>query len=84
MKKKIYFIQPTYRDQAGSLLKGKKLYLVGLALPALSATIPDDWQKEFCYEYFDEVKSTYDLFPVLFLIVPISNYPENSNGLSGS
>lgn len=55
MKKKIYFIQPTYRDQAGSLLKGKKLYLVGLALPALSATIPDDWQKEFCYEYFDEV-----------------------------
>jgi radical SAM superfamily enzyme YgiQ (UPF0313 family) len=55
MKKKIYFIQPTYRDQAGNLLKGKKLYLVGLALPALSATIPDDWQKEFCYEYFDEV-----------------------------
>ena len=55
MKKKIYFIQPTYRDQAGTLLKGNKLYLVGLALPALSATIPDDWQKEFCYEYFDEV-----------------------------
>jgi radical SAM superfamily enzyme YgiQ (UPF0313 family) len=55
MKKKIYFIQPTYRDQAGELLKGKKLYLVGLALPALSATIPDEWQKEFCYEYFDEV-----------------------------
>jgi radical SAM superfamily enzyme YgiQ (UPF0313 family) len=55
MKKKIYIIQPTYRDQVGDLLKGKKLYLVGLALPALSATIPNDWQKDFCFEYFDEV-----------------------------
>ena len=55
MKKKIYIIQPTYRDQAGQLLKGNKLYLVGLALPALSATIPNDWEKEFCYEYFDKV-----------------------------
>jgi radical SAM superfamily enzyme YgiQ (UPF0313 family) len=55
MKKKIYLIQPTYRDQNGTLLKGKKLYVISLALPALSATIPDDWEKEFCYEYFDEI-----------------------------
>ncbi len=55
MKKKIYFIQPSYRDQAGKLLTGDKLYMIGLALPALRATIPDDWQKEFCYEYFDKV-----------------------------
>jgi hypothetical protein len=45
MKKKIYLIQPTYRDQNGTLLKGKKLYVISLALPALSATIPDDWEK---------------------------------------
>lgn len=55
MKKKIYLIQPTYRDQNGVLLKGEKLYVISLALPALSATIPDDWGKEFCYEYFDEI-----------------------------
>ena len=55
MKKKIYCIQPTYRDQLGSLLKGKKLYVISLALPALSAIIPSDWEKEFCYEYFTDV-----------------------------
>jgi radical SAM superfamily enzyme YgiQ (UPF0313 family) len=55
MKKKIYLIQPTYRDQNGFLLKGKKLYVISLALPALSATIPEDWEKEFCYEYFEEI-----------------------------
>jgi radical SAM superfamily enzyme YgiQ (UPF0313 family) len=55
MKKKIYLIQPTYRDQNGSLLKGNKLYIISLALPALSAIIPSDWEKEFCYEYFEDV-----------------------------
>lgn len=55
MKKKIYLIQPSYRDQTGNLLKGKKLYILSLALPALSAIIPNDWEKEFCYEYFDDV-----------------------------
>ncbi|MBK7631242.1 MAG: radical SAM protein [Ignavibacteriales bacterium] len=55
MKKKIYLIQPSYKDQAGKLLKGKKLYIISLTLPALSAIIPDDWEKEFCYEYFEDV-----------------------------
>jgi len=55
VKKKIYLIQPTYRDQNGILLKGKKLYVLSLALPALSGTIPKDWEKEFCYEYFEEI-----------------------------
>ena len=40
--KKIYLIQPTYRDQDGNLLKGKRLYTVSLALPALKAAIPPD------------------------------------------
>lgn len=55
MKRKIYLIQPSYRDNGGRLLKGKSLYVISLALPALSATIPPGWEKEFCYEYFDEV-----------------------------
>lgn len=55
MKRKIYLIQPSYRDKNGSLLKGKSLYIISLALPALSATIPPDWEKEFCYEYFDDL-----------------------------
>lgn len=55
MKRKIYLIQPSYRDNSGRLLKGKRLYVISLALPALSSTIPPDWEKEFCYEYFDDV-----------------------------
>jgi len=55
MNKKIYLMQPSYRDKSGQLLKGKKLYIVSLALPALSAIVPQDWEKEFCYEYFDEI-----------------------------
>ena len=55
MKKKIYYIQPTYRDQRGQLLKGKRLYVLSLALPALSGATPPDWEKQFCYEYFDDV-----------------------------
>ncbi len=55
MNKKIYLIQPTYRDNSGQLLKGKKLYVLSLALPALSAVVPEEWEKEFCYEYYDEI-----------------------------
>jgi radical SAM superfamily enzyme YgiQ (UPF0313 family) len=55
MTKKIYLIQPTYRDNEGRLLQGKNLYVVSLALPALSATIPAEWEKEFCYEYFEDI-----------------------------
>ena len=55
MKKKIYIIQPTYRDQDGILLKGDRLYVVSLALPAVSSLIPPDWDKEFCYEYFENI-----------------------------
>ena len=55
MRKKIYLVQPTYRNPAGLLHKGESLIYASLALPALSATIPDDWEKAFCLEYFDEV-----------------------------
>ena len=60
MKKKIYLIQPTYRDRNGNLLKGTKLYTISLALPALSSTIPSDWEKEICYEYFEEINFNSD------------------------
>lgn len=60
MKKKIYIIQPTYRDQNGKLLKGNKLYTISLALPALSSIIPADWEKEFCYEYLEEINFNSD------------------------
>ena len=55
MKKNIYFIQPTYRDLDGRLLKGKSLFIHSLVLPILSATVPSDWEKEFCLEYFEDV-----------------------------
>jgi len=55
MRKKVCFIQPTYRDASGRLFHGNRLLYSSLALPALSATIPPDWEKEFCLEYFENV-----------------------------
>lgn len=55
MNKKVYLIQPTYRDRDGTLLKGRSLYIISLALPALSAIVPPDWEKETCYEYFEDI-----------------------------
>jgi radical SAM superfamily enzyme YgiQ (UPF0313 family) len=55
MKKKIYLIQPTYRNVDGCLLKGTSLFIHSLVLPILSATIPADWEKEFCLEYFEDI-----------------------------
>ena len=55
MKRKVYLIHPSYRDRDGNLLKGKKLYVVSLALPALCGAIPDTWEKEACVEYFEDV-----------------------------
>jgi hypothetical protein len=45
MTRKIYLIQPTYRDSNGRLLQGNSLFYSSLALPALSPAIPPDWQK---------------------------------------
>ncbi len=53
--KKIYFIQPTYRNGKGELFKGKKQEYPSLALPALSSTIPREWDKEFCFEFLQNV-----------------------------
>jgi radical SAM superfamily enzyme YgiQ (UPF0313 family) len=55
MKKKIYFIQPTYRTRDGRLLQGNRVFMHSLAIPALSAALPLDWEKQACVEYFKNV-----------------------------
>lgn len=55
MKKKILLIQPTPYDQYGNLVKKKRLYFVGLALPLLAALTPDDFEVELCYETIEDV-----------------------------
>jgi len=55
IRRKIYFIQPTYRDQNGHLLKGSSIFIHSLALPTLSAAVPPYWEKEFCLEFFEDV-----------------------------
>jgi radical SAM superfamily enzyme YgiQ (UPF0313 family) len=56
MKKKIYLVQPSYRDRRGQLLKaGHNLFTHSLAIPALSAALPADWERDYCLEYFDPV-----------------------------
>jgi len=55
VKKKIYIIQPTYRLMDGKLIKELPLFNYSYNLPIISATIPEDWQKETCLEYTEEV-----------------------------
>lgn len=53
--KKILLIQPTPYDQNGKLVKKKKLYFVGLALPLLAALTPKGYEVELCYETIEDV-----------------------------
>src|ERR1035441_7636999 len=55
LRKKLYLVQPTYRDCNGRLLKGTRLYTVSLALPALSAIVPPGWERQTCFEHFDDI-----------------------------
>ena len=55
MKKKILFIQPTIYDDAGKLIKKRRLYFVGLAYPLLAALTPPDWECEICLETIEEI-----------------------------
>lgn len=55
MNKKIYYIQPTYQTSDGKLLKGDSLYVHSLAMPALSAATPSDWEKNVVLQYFDDI-----------------------------
>lgn len=55
MKKKLLLIQPTPYDSSGSLIKRRKLYFVGLALPLLAALTPEDWDIELVLETIEDV-----------------------------
>lgn len=55
VKKKVYIIQPTYRLMDGKLIKELPLFNYSYNLPIISATIPEDWQKETCLEYTEEI-----------------------------
>ena len=55
VNKKILLIQPTPYDSSGKLIKKKKLYFVGLALPLLAALTPPDWECNICLETIEEV-----------------------------
>ncbi|HVO73838.1 MAG TPA: hypothetical protein VMT35_07430, partial [Ignavibacteriaceae bacterium] len=55
MKKKIFILQPTYRLMDGKLIKELPLFNYSYNLPIISATIPEDWQKETCLEYTEEI-----------------------------
>jgi len=55
MKKKLLLIQPTPYDSSGSLIKRRKLYFVGLALPLLAALTPEDWETELVLETIEDV-----------------------------
>jgi radical SAM superfamily enzyme YgiQ (UPF0313 family) len=55
MEKKIYFIQPTYRKMDGKPLKGWNFFHHSINLTMVSAVIPDDWEKSFCVEYYEEI-----------------------------
>jgi len=55
MKKKVYLIQPTYRKMDGKPLKGWNFFHHSINLAILSALVPDDWAKDTCVEYFNDI-----------------------------
>lgn len=55
LNKKILFIQPTPYDSDGKLIKKKKLYFLGLALPLLAAITPKGWESSICLETIEDV-----------------------------
>ncbi len=55
MKKKLLLIQPTPYDSSSSLIKRRKLYFVGLALPLLAALTPEAWEIELALETIEDV-----------------------------
>lgn len=60
MKRKIYLIQPTYRAYDGELLQGRFLLVHSCVIPALAASLPPDWEREICLEYFENVNYNSD------------------------
>lgn len=55
MNKKILFIQPSIYDDAGKVVKKKKLYFVGLAYPVLASLLPEGWTCDICIETIEDI-----------------------------
>ena len=53
--KKLLLIQSTPYDQYHHLIKKKKLYFIGLAMPLLAALTPDDWEVEIILETIESI-----------------------------
>ena len=53
--KKLLLIQPSPYEKDGKVIKKKKLYFTGLALPLLAALTPDDWETDLIYEVIEDV-----------------------------
>lgn len=53
--KKILLIQPSPYDQNHMIIKKKKLYFVGLAMPLLAAMMPEDWETEIILEILEDI-----------------------------
>jgi len=53
--KTILLIQPTPYDNEGKLIKKKKLYFVGLALPLLAALTPKEYEVKIILETIEQV-----------------------------
>ena len=53
--KKLLLIQPSPYEKEGKVIKKKKLYFTGLALPLLAALTPDGWETELIYEVIEDV-----------------------------
>jgi radical SAM superfamily enzyme YgiQ (UPF0313 family) len=55
MEHRVYLIQPSYRTAGGGIMKKWNTFSNCLNLPILSAVIPGNWEKETCFEFFDEI-----------------------------
>ena len=53
--KKLLLIQPSPYEKEGKVIKKKKLYFTGLALPLLAALTSDGWETELIYEVIEDV-----------------------------
>ncbi len=53
--RKLLLIQPSPYDRNRRPIKKRRLYFVGLAMPALAALTPSDWEVEICLETIEEV-----------------------------
>lgn len=67
--KKVYIIQPTFHKMDGKLVKGFSLGSCPLELPQMGGAIPNDWEKIFTNEYFDDIDYNTDA-SVIFITSP--------------